>query len=352
MKKRILIMLLLTSVAIGTLYALNISSNAPNRVANGFERKFLPIEATIIHQLEFATAVRELAGIKGDSLFLVTGEAGKIYITDSTLRKPSTVLLDDPKIENIIPRFYTTVRYPEVYIFGGNATSYAVGDLQTKKTTKHTLNLNGLFSNPILIDDNIILQITDNDTRSARFAKIGMGGEIQLKESNLSKGSGDAGLVYSGLLKYDPVGKRFVYVHFYDNGFDVFTPDFELLYKGHTIDTTYTNPTKVAINGKDISYKTPPIRINSYAAIHDGHLYVSSKLLANNEERKEFFKHTVIDQYKLDDGSYVGSFYMPNVDNQPITQFYFLSKHHILAFSELNVVIIDRSSIRNERFNI
>lgn len=336
-------MFLLCCVAIGTLYALNISSNAPNRVANGFERKFLPIEATIVHQLEFTTTVRELAGRQGDSLFLVTGEAGKIYVTDATLRKPTTILLDDPKIENIVPRFYTKVRYPDVYIFGGNATSYAVGDLRTKKTSKHKLNLNGLFNNPILMDDRILMQITDNDTRSARFATVGLNGEILTKENNLSKGSADAGFVYSGLLKYDPVGNRMVYVHFFDNNFDVFTPELELLYSGHTIDTTYTNPTKIAINGKSVSYASPPIRINSYAAVYDGYLYVSSKLLADNEDRKEFYINTVIDQYKLDDGSYVGSFYLPLVDDQPITQFYFLSETQILAFSEQNVVIIDIS---------
>lgn len=334
-------MLLLCCVAIGTLYALNLTSNAPNRVANGFDRKFLPIEATIAHQLEFTTAVRELAGIKGDSLFLVTGEAGKIYITDATLRKPTFIVLDDPKIENIIPRFYTTVRYPEVYIFGGNATSYAVGDLRNKKTSKHKLNLNGLFNNPILMDDHIIMQITDNDSRTARFAAVGLDGEILTKENNLSKGSGDAGFVYSGLLRYDPVGNRMVYVHFFDNNFDVFTPEFKLLYRGHTIDTTYTNPTKVAINGKSVSYASPPIRINSYAAVYDGYLYVSSKLLSNNEDKKEFYGHTAVDKYNLDDGTYVGSFYLPNVHEQVITQFYFLSKNQILAFSERNVVIIN-----------
>lgn len=333
-------MFLLCCVAIGTLYALNISSNAPNRVANGFDRKFLPIEATIAHQLEFKTAVRELAGRHGDSLFLVTGEAGKIYITDATLRKPTTILLDDPKIENMIPRFYTTVRYPKVYIFGGNATSYAVGDLRTKRTSKHKLNLSGLFNNPILIDDTIIFQITDNDSRSARFATVGLNGEIIKREDNLSEGIADAGFVYSGLLKYDPIGNTMVYVHFYDNNFDVFTPDLQLLYRGHTIDTTYTNPTKVAINGKSVSYASPPIRINSYAAVHNGYLYVTSMLLADNEDRKEFYDHTAIDQYKLDDGSYVGSFYVPHVDDQPITQFYFLSEHQILAFSERNVAII------------
>lgn len=340
MKKRIIIMFLLCCGAIGTLYALNMASNAPNRVANGFDRKFLPIEATIAHQLEFTTAVRELAGRHGDSLFLATGEAGKIYITDARLKKPSVILLDDPNIENIIPRFYTTVRYPEVYIFGGNATSYAVGDLRNKRTSKHKLNLNGLFNNPILMDDHIIMQITDNDTRSARFATVGLNGEILTKENNLSKGSGDAGFVFSGLLRYDSVGNRMVYVHFFDNNFDVFTPEFKLLYRGHTIDTTYTNPTKVAINGKSVSYASPPIRINSYSAVNNGYLYVSSKLLADNEDRKEFYQHTAVDQYNLDDGLYVGSFYLPLVDDQPITQFYFLSEHQILAFSEQNVVII------------
>lgn len=347
MKKRLLTMLVLMLVAVGTLFALNATSNAPNRIPNGFERKFLPIESTIVQQLEFATPVRELAGTHGDSLFLMTIEPGKVYVTDTKLKKPSIILLEDPKIQNIVPRFYTTVCYPEVYILGGNATEYAVGNLITGKTRKEKLKLNGLFNNPMVMDSNLIMQVTDNTTLTARFVTVDMDGNIIAKENDLSQGSGDAGFVYSGLLRYDATGHKLVYVHFFDNGFDVFSPNLELAYRGHTIDTTNTNPTKVTISGKAVSYTHPPVRINSYAAVYDGYLYISSKLLADNEDKRSFYNHTAVDKYKLDDGSYAGSFYLPHVDGEAISQFYFLSESQLLAFSEKNVVIIN---INKKRF--
>jgi hypothetical protein len=340
MKKRLLTMLVLMIIAVGTLYALHVTSNSPNRLPNGFERKFLPIEGTITHKLAFTIPVRELAGIWGDSLFLMTGEPGKIYVTDSKLKKPDVILLEDPKIEKIVPRFYTTVRYPEVYILGGNAKAFATGNLITGETKKTDLHLNGIFDSPVMIGDHrFIVRITDSTTLDARFTIIDLEGNIIKQEQDISLGNRDAGMVYSSLLKYDAENKQLVNLHYYDNGYEVFTPELQLLRRSNTIDTINRNPTQVIVKNGTVMHKHPPIAVNGYAAIHKGYLHVRSKLLADNEEKAQFYTHTVIDRYDLSSGKYIGSFYLPNVSDEPIGQFYFINDDKILAFSDRQVVI-------------
>lgn len=347
MKRRILIIAILMLTAIGTLYALHITSNAPNRVPNGFERKFLPIESTITYKLEFSTTVRELAGTWGDSLFLMTGEPGKVYVTNSKLKQPTIIHLEDPKIKSIIPRFYTTVRYPDVYILGGNAVEYAIGDLKTGKTKKIDLHLNAIFDNPVILDSQFVARIMDPKTLNSRFAVIDLNGNILKYEKDISLGGSDGGMVYSGLLKYDAENQQLVNLHYYDNGYEVFTADLKLLRRGNTLDTIYHNPTQVVVKDGAVAYKHPPVAVNGYSSIHKGYLYIRSKLLADNEDKTQFYTHTVIDQYDLSNGEYAGSFYLPNVSATQIGQFYFIDDNKILAFSDKQVVIYH---LRKETF--
>ena len=339
MRKRLLTMLVLMLVAIGTLYTLNATSNAPNRVKNGFKRHFLPIESGVIYQLEFPTAVRELAGQSGDSLFLMTGEPGKVYVTDMALKKPTIIKLADPKIKNIVPRFYTTVKGDEVYILGGNAKSYAIGDLKTAKTRKIDLQFDGPFGNPVLIDNYFVASIVNPKTLDSRYAMIDQSGTILKKETNISKGKGDAGMVYSSLLKYDEETQLFVNLHYYDNGYEVFSKDLNLIRRGHTIDTTYNNPTQIFKKNGAVGYKHPPVAVSGYASTYKGKLYVRSKLLADNEDKSKFYANTAIDKYDIRTGKYEGSFYLPNINDEQVSQFYFLDDNKILALSDKQVAI-------------
>lgn len=339
MKKRLLTMLVLMLVAIGTLYTLNATSNAPNRVKNGFKRTFLPIESGVLYQLEFPTTVRELAGQSGDTLFLMTGEPGKVYVTDVTLKKPMIIELADPKIKKVVPRFYTTVKGNDVYILGGNAKAYALGDLKTGKTRKIDLHFDGPFDNPVMAGENFVVRIIDPGTLNARYALINKNGKILNRETDISKGKGDAGMVYSSLLKYDQETELFVNLHYYDNGYEVFSKDLSLIRRGHTVDTTYNNPTQIFKKDGAVGYNHPPVAVSGYAATHKGKLYVRSKLLADNEDKAEFYANTVIDKYDIKTGKYEGSIYMPHVNDEQVSQFYFLADNKILTFSDKQVVI-------------
>jgi|GEM_PF-1594575 len=339
MRKRLLTMLVLMLVAMGTLYALNVTSNAPNRMKNGFTRHFLPIESEVIYQLEFPATVRELAGKNGDSLFLMTKEPGKVYLTDMTLKKPTIIDLADPKIKNIVPRFYTTISGNDVYILGGNAKAYALGNLKTGKTQKVNFNLDGPFGNPLMIENYFVVSIVNPKTLDARYALIDLNGKILKWETNTSKGKGDAGMVYSSLLKYDDETHLFVNLHYYDNGYEVFSKDLKLVRRGNTIDTIYHNPTKIFKKNGAVGYKHPPVAVSGYASACKGKLYVRSKLLADNEDKSVFYANTVIDTYDIRTGKYEGSFYLPNFNEEQIAQFYFIDDNKILALSDKQATI-------------
>lgn len=349
-------MLLLMLLAVGTLYALNATSNAPNRYKNGFERKLIALHSSIVTQRDFGIAFRELAGISGDSLFIMGPEPGKVYITDVNLFALKMIKLADPKIKKIIPRFYTTVNFPDIFILGGNAKAFAKGDLNNGKTHKQALHLPGIFGNPVLVGNEFLMRVVDSTTLNASFVSVNQWGMITMHETGISPQMGDAGMINSGLLKYDKKHDRMVYLHFYDNSIDVFSTQLRPMYEWHTIDTVYHNPTQVVVSGKSVAYKHPPVAVNGYMAIHDGMLYVRSKLMADNEDPDFFSSHTAIDKYDLTTGRYLGSFYLENIGRKQIGQFYFLDDAHILAFSEGHVIIYklsvkERLERRSSRYN-
>lgn len=338
MKKRILIMFLLCSCAIGTLYALHITSNAPNRVPNGFNRNFVAIHGKIALIKDFGVSFRELAGIHGDTLFLMSDKPGRIHYTDTKLSYLSSIALQNPNIENVMPRFYTFVDYPTVYVMGGNAKAFAVGDLRTGTTRKVELQIDGIFNNPVYVDGHFVLQFVDNTTLNTEFIKINKHGNTINTGVNLPKSSRDGGMKRTGLLRNAGDG-RLLYMHYLDNNIEVFDTNLAAYRLIHTVDTNRMSKVEVEYNQYGAAYKAPPITINGYCAVYDNILYVRSKLMADNEDRKDFNTKTIIDQYEIETGKYIGSFYLPTPDRKQFAEFYFIDQNTILAFSDNSVII-------------
>jgi hypothetical protein len=126
-----------------------------------------------------------------------------------------------------------------------------------------------------------------------------------------------------GKLHYDKTRNRLAYLHFYRNEFSVIDTTMNLLYRGHTLDTFSHALIKVAKlkHGNESMLSSPPMMINGLSCVDNGKLFVQSAILARNEDPIDFSSGAVIDSYDLLDGSYVGSFHLPNYDETPIRDF-------------------------------
>ena len=118
-----------------------------------------------------------------------------------------------------------------------------------------------------------------------------------------------------GLLRFDKVSHRLVYVYFYRNQFICMDSNFNLKYRGHTIDTNaHAKIRVVAISSDDVTaIASPGFRVNRAACISSDWIFINSDLKADNEEETTFKTNLVIDVYCMKDGHYHFSFYLPKL---------------------------------------
>lgn len=86
----------------------------------------------------------------------------------------------------------------------------------------------------------------------------------------------------------------------------------------------------------------PRVKVNKRAFANDQLLFVESDLRADNEEENAFRKYPVLDAYRLDNGTYAGSFYLP-VDKQQVLSYYINGeKLYVLLKHELALYMLKR----------
>ncbi|MBN8879852.1 MAG: hypothetical protein J0I32_20070 [Sphingobacteriales bacterium] len=334
MRKHLTLLLVLIVVAVGILYALNKTNGAPNRVKNGFVRNFDGTTATLIKEADFGWHFREVCGQQGDSLFLMGTDPTKIFMTNTNLSKLDTFNLDIPPIKRLAPAFRCNVIFPYAYIVSSNAQRIIKADLITGKSEVRVLPFHGVFHNSVMLDSNrFVIRYIDTTTLNAKFKLMDGKGNILITEGNLSKPMQDAGFLYAGSLNYDKQSDKLVFATSYVNELTCFDTMMKLNYNTQTIDTTHTLKTEIVHTKRGVTFKKPPISINGHATIYNKTLYLRSKLMADNEHNNDFDKNIVIDRYKIEDGHYLGSFYLPSLKGKDVLQYYFIGSNRILGLS-------------------
>lgn len=338
--KHLLILAILLIIAACILYALNITSGAPNRIKNGFTRNYASRNARIITEKDFKLNLTSLCGMKGDTLFFSSSNPAKIYATTPTLESLDTFTINIPEIKYLIPAFHTTVIYPNVYIIGSNARMLIKGNLLTGKTDTIKINVGGIVNNPIVINGNKFINRTiENQTRNAIFKIFDSTGKVLKIDIALQDTLGDAGFTYDGMLNYDTSNGQLTYVTYFLNRLLIFDTTLKKLYNASTLDTTSSTKFELKKSEKGITHKSPPLIINTFSTQFKGYIYVKSKLEADNEN-KNFMNSSVIDKFDSK-GNYLNSFYIPDPKGGRLRLFYLINGNQLLGLNMNHVTIFN-----------
>ncbi|MCL6461300.1 MAG: hypothetical protein I4O51_05455 [Flavobacterium micromati] len=129
-----------------------------------------------------------------------------------------------------------------------------------------------------------------------------------------------------GSLHFDKNIQKLVYVYLYRNQFIVADQRLNLDYRGKTIDTISKAQIKVATvkSRNEIKLATPPLIVNKTSAVCKNLLFVNSALLGKYEPKEMWNQASVIDIYNLNSNSYQGSFYIYNIKNNKLKNFFIL----------------------------
>jgi len=173
-------------------------------------------------------------------------------------------------------------------------------------------------------------------------------GELKLAENLLQKQSdGDGIFDTDGTLLYSKVTSKIIYVYHYRNQFVVANKQTELVYRGHTIDTTTKARIKVAHieKGNQLKMSAPPLTVNAHAAICEHLLFIHSTLRGKYDNMKHSSNASTIDVYNLTSGDYVMSFYIPKLKEASLrnfivtpTQIFVLIENQLMSYTISNTL--------------
>lgn len=123
-----------------------------------------------------------------------------------------------------------------------------------------------------------------------------------------------------GMLSFSREQKKLVYAFFYRGQFLCLDSNLKVLYSAKTIDTV----TQAAIYLKEnveenaltksvsTTMSRPPTPVNRNLRVSKNNIYIWSALKADNESGTSFIENQVVDVYRLQNGTYSHSFYVPN----------------------------------------
>lgn len=340
MKKQLFIITMIILLGLGSMAILHALTDMPNRKKNGFERDFLPYKPSIEAQQTFQPLFRELAGVHQGRFYLMGENPSLVYVLDEDLSRLDSIKLHLTRVPKFIPRFYAILDYPLIHLLGGNAHTLITAHLEKDSVSTIRLDLPGFFSNPVQLDSvRFMLQVIDSVSLDAYFVTMDRGGRVLQEEEHISARRGDAGFLSSGQLRRDRSSGMLTYMRFYDNQWISFGPEMHVSHRGHTLDTNAHIKTEIIRHGRNVNYRKPPWAVNAYSSVHQGVLSVRSKLRADNESRKAFRHHAVIDRYDIHSGDYRGSYRLPHPQTGEIQQFYCLDENRILALGGRTVTV-------------
>ena len=339
MKQKLVKISVITLTAILTVYILYSTAETPNSKPNGFKRIMIHDVLTPVRMSAYKNILQNLCGVTESKLFFSGKNPEIIFTTNFQLKSIQTIQLDLPKLKDISPVFYTALKYPNVSVLAGNAKAVIFGNSQTKSYKIYPTHTD-IFGNGVSIGNgSFVVQTVDSANLKATFKKFSIFTNQISEETNLSESIPDAGFNYDGILSYDSVTNRLFYSCYYCNKLTISDTNLFPILKTHSIDT-FSNPSlKLAIHGSNVSYAKPPQAKNRYSTAYGGIIFILSLLKADNEPGTFFRQNAPIDMYNETDGSYLGTFYIPTLEDEKPNKLYFLKDNLLLVLYDSHQIL-------------
>lgn len=137
-----------------------------------------------------------------------------------------------------------------------------------------------------------------------------------------------------GMLHYSDQDTSFFFVPYYHNQLLKLDTSLRLIEKYKTIDTVSTPSFRIADlkSDRQLVIEGEHALVNKRSYTNRQRLYVQSLLMAENEDPESFKNCSLVDVYSTSDGSYLHSFYIPDLDGKKISSFVVSGKRLIVLY--------------------
>lgn len=340
----------------GVIIVLFLASEEAMQHENPFIRRYPNHPATLLNKYN----------LKFNSYYFAGTENGRIYLGNYTT--PLQVLSMNAKLENHriekitfdpgkIPFKAVTisVKGSYFYIKDGRVPVIFRGSTHDWKTNKELKGI-PFFSQAEPIDSTTIVFRSNNGKNLANILGIfslDKSPNVEYKSSLLQKQI-DGVFDTDGIMLYNEKTNKIVYQYFYRNEFIVADKSGELVYRGHTIDTTTKAKIKVTYLKNQTARKmsAPPFIVNANIALCYNLMFVHSRIRGRYEDEKLWKHASIIDVYDLNKNVYLMSFPIYNIEDQSVESF-IVTPTHLYAIIGTELVCYDfKTRLRKEIKNV
>lgn len=316
----------LTIIAVAITAFLNLNSEGFARKKNGFTRDFGSYTVVRLKTLAVNKNFR-FAGVDSGYVYLHDADPYSIYSIGYGLadlkRRHMDYLVDNEQKLNTA--FDMSVKFPDVCIYAFNLASLIKYNLTTNQYSVSRLHRN--YTRSVRISaSSLVVKEFDSLFKNRVFRKENLNSGSVVEEQSISDKLNDGGMPGDGILLYAAKSGMVIYTHFYRNLVLSMDTNLNILQRFSTIDTfrsyqVLAEVRKGTQNRQIYNFSTPPHFVNYKSRIWDSVLCVCSAVKADNESEREFANNAVIDIYKISNGSYVGSFYIPDEKGSKMKDF-------------------------------
>ncbi len=323
-KKTLLLLVTLAIIGIGIVALLFAFSEKKNYRNNAFERRYISDAIIYKEDYDFGTNNYYIAGFRDNTIYLGNYQAPlylktltisldslkdfPVHISDLDLPYRRARILVEP------PYFYLGDGTVPVIFRGGildwSATIFSYGEANFKEFE---------ISDSTHIGLTTISHVTSTTTlglleKSALKDSLIYNDEIITKQI-------DGIFDTDGELLWNTQHKKWIYIYYYRNAYEVTHPNLQFDFTGKTIDTISKAVLDIAHHSHKDQYKKggKSIVVNRHAATYGDYLFVNSERLGRNESPLD--SAAILDVYDIIDKKYKFSFYLNHQPNNKLTDF-------------------------------
>jgi hypothetical protein len=313
--------------SIGVIRLLYTISYRVNHNPNGFIRLFPPHRVNFVNSTDLKYMGYYPAGATQTNIYLANSNAtDQLIVMNYDFKDSQHIELNTPDANKLAWKTLNiAVDSPDIYMMDGFTPSIIHLHFPFFSGERYSLKRMPFISPIPLSPSSFAMRTYDKIHRQNTLVKETVNPlKIVNSEGALQKQI-DGSFCTDGMLLYNKKASRLIYIYFYRNQFVCLDTNLNILYRNNTIDTNSRAKIQLTTifypSGHETTMSVPPVYVNRKACTDRDWIFVNSSLLANNEEKKVFDSHSVIDVYSVQNGAYQFSFYLPDHNKKRITDF-------------------------------
>lgn len=301
-------------------------SDKLNHEPNGFIRLFPPHKVSPLNFRDLKFNSYYLGGATSKFIYLANKSAPDyLLMVNYNLSAPVAKRMRFPADAKIVDgQSLIYIDSPLITVTVGRLAKIFIGklgDLQLNGTDhKPDIYFNAAF--PVSYKS-FILRVFKSENHESIFAKESFNPYNLNYAPEILEKQQDGVFSTDGMLSFSAGSQYLVYTYFYRNQFICLDTNLNVVYKARTIDTTTLAKIELVkiLSRNAVTFSKPPILVNKISCINGQWILIRSMLRANNENKAQFDRCSVIDVYSLSDGKYHFSFYLPDLKGRKVTEF-------------------------------